>query len=160
MDNTTHNILNSFFIKIAGIAMSLCYVFGPSHYVVSQFLHAMSHSIEASNIFSGHDSHEHHHHEHQHIQTEHAVTETHSHEILEVIDSVLESSNSENDSKKSEIVTFKLDKHLETNKDYQIQNLDWSLKGQSAFNFNKQKVRKGYINGLIEPPQYVWYISL
>ncbi|XMO85994.1 hypothetical protein AAFN75_14485 [Algibacter sp. AS12] len=154
MDNTTHNILNSFFIKIAVIAMSLCYVFGPSHYVVSQLLHTISHSIEASTLFSGHHSHEHHH-DHHHIRTGHAVTETHSHEILEVIDSVLESSNSESDSKKSEIVTFKLDKHLETNKYYQIQNLDWSLKGQSAFNFNKQKVRKGYINGLIEPPQYV-----
>ncbi|WP_139205261.1 hypothetical protein [Algibacter pectinivorans] len=133
--------------------MSLYYVFGPSHYVVSQLLHTISHSIEASTVFSGGHSHEHHHHDHQHTQTEYAVTKTHSHEILEVIDTVLESSNSESDSKKLEIVNFKLDKHLETNKDYQIQNLDWSLKGQSAFNFNKQKVLKGYVNGLIEPPQ-------
>ncbi|MEP3835998.1 MAG: hypothetical protein ABJM36_00020 [Algibacter sp.] len=152
MDNNTLKILKSFIIKIAVIAISLCYVFGPSHHVVSQLLHSLSHGIESSRLFLTHSSHHHHNH-HTHTETE--KTEVHSHEIIEVIDKVLEGSNSENDSKKSEIVNFKLDKHLEVNTNFRIQNLDWSLKAQSVFIFKVQNVHKGYINSLIEPPQFV-----
>lgn len=159
MGNYSYKILKSFFIKVTVIVMSLCYVFGPSHQMVSKLLHTLSHSIETSNLFTEYAKHEHkhhdHHHDHHHHHTQLEAVEkhTHSHKVLDVIDIVLEGSNSKNDSKNAERVSFKIDKHIEVKKNFKIQILDWSIKKESIYIFNIQKVHKGYLYGLIVPPQ-------
>jgi hypothetical protein len=151
MNSNTVIGFKPFIIKIAAIAMSICYVFGPSHHQVNQFLHSVIHQLEMPDMVISHnqaDNLKHHiGHDFSHVKED-----SHDHKILNIIDNVLEASNTENDSKNSEIASVKIDKHIRIYEIIKSQNdLSYKLL-KKEFKSTKEKILKGFTRESIDPP--------
>ena len=116
MNKNAQKGLKPFVIKIAILVMSICYVFGPSHTEVNKLLHVITHQLEMPDNVISHSTVSNLDYE---VHETHALNkseEVHNHNLLQLLDSILKASGSEQNHDNSKILTLKIDKHL-TNKD-------------------------------------------
>lgn len=137
--------------------MSTIYVFGPVHVEVNALLHEIVHGLEmpdymlshkevsnhSSNTIKIHES-----------DTHKRITEHHDHEIIELVEKILEGVDQGKDSSDSQMVSHKIDKHIRF---YEFEDseeaLVLSLEIRHSFSEKKKRICKGFLQGLREPPQ-------
>lgn len=156
MNNNTQKGFKPFIFKFVVIAMSMCYVLGPLHKDISNLLHIVSHQLEMENSGVAHASLEHTNHDQLHHFN--SVSENHhSHKILDVLNHILEASNTEtntdNDTENHEKLIKKIDKHTRIARNFKTQNSFPYFKLQQKDIFKIEKIHSGFINGIIQPPR-------
>jgi len=100
------------FIKQIALLMSICYLINPLQNQIIEVLHSLSHSLEIpSSIFThenksitAFESHESHSHDNR-------VSE-HEHELIDLVDLILDGSSEDKDSEDAPLKEFKVKKHL------------------------------------------------
>jgi len=144
-----------FVLKVVIIAMSICYVFGPSHNEVNKLLHVLTHQLEmtdhviaqSTTIHSNNEVHE-----------AHALNTSedgHEHKILKVLERILRATDSNQNQERSNILKLKIDKHLRSKADYKQNFFTLSIPIKHLFLFTEQKILKGYKQNATEPPQFL-----
>jgi len=141
-------------LKIAIVAMSLCYVFGPLHQELNSFLHAVTHQLEMPQDILQHDNSRSSDFQKQ-AYTTHISDSGHDHKFLQLLDSLLKASDSEKNQEDSIRASVKTLKYIKPNifKNHKTTILPFLAK--HIFLFKKQKIKKGFQTGIIEPPQMV-----
>jgi hypothetical protein len=153
MNKNAQKGLKPFVLKVVVIAMSICYVFGPSHNELNKLLHilvhqlempdsVLTHSIQTNSDYEVHENH-----------SFNVSEEVHDHKLLQVLSNILKASNSDRNQEKSIILNLKIDKHLTTDYSYHNQLLTPTLPDKHLFSFTKQKIQKGFQRGILVPPQ-------
>ncbi|WP_298553765.1 hypothetical protein [uncultured Algibacter sp.] len=136
------------------MALSICYAFGPSHNEINKLLHILTHQLEMPDTVLVHSNLNDLEHDDVHF-FKNEQKGLHNHKVLEILDNILEASNSESDSENSELVNQKIDKHIRVKKRLKKQVLFLSLQIEQTFLFNPRKIQEGFIKKTIEPPQMV-----
>ena len=155
MNKNAQKGLKPFVFKVVIIAMSICYVFGPSHNEVNKFLHVLTHQLEMPDNIITHSITMHSDYKVHGTHSSNKSEEVHNHKLLEFLDTLFKASDSEKNKENSKIISFKIDKHLTTKYSYKNQQLTSSIPVEHLFLFTKQKIQKGFRSGVIEPPQLV-----
>ncbi len=137
--------------------MSTIYVFGPVHVEVNTLLHEIVHGLEMPDYMLSHKETSNHHSNtiKIHESDEHKnITERHDHEIIEIVEKILEGVDQGKDSSDSQIVSHKIDKHIRL---YEFETseeaLVLSLEIKQSFSEKKKRICKGFLQGWREPPQ-------
>ncbi|MBM1106801.1 hypothetical protein JQC67_11675 [Aurantibacter crassamenti] len=137
--------------KRIAILMAICYVLNLMQYQIAPVLHTISHIIEIPSGFISHesssiteyDSHNHVHHETEDVK--------HEHQIIDVIDWVLEVSNDSNHSDETLLSEVKFEKHLFT---YEyVKHIVFNVEVHPNFSSFSKKEKKGHPNKSKQPPQ-------
>ncbi|MBC3759105.1 hypothetical protein H7U19_11855 [Hyunsoonleella sp. SJ7] len=153
MNSTAQKGLKPFAIKIVAIAMSMCYVFGPSHSEVNKVLHILVHQLEMPENVMSHTSAERTNHA-GHTNHKLKNDEAHQHTFLETIQKILKASDTDNDKDEPKIVFQKIDKHIRTNLTYKRQSFFSAQHIRHQFFVKLQHIRNGYPDGKFQPPQF------
>ncbi len=139
------------FIKQIALLMSICYALNLLQFQISPILHSISHVLEVpDNMISNHSMSSsgygiHDHRDHDSMQI------THEHEIIDLLDSILESSKEENDSDETILSELKFHKQISIEK-YQKKGV-FETKKSKLFWAKSQKSNRGHFRILQEPPQ-------
>lgn len=139
------------FIKHLALLMSLCYLLNPLQNQINTILHGISHGLEAPSSLLSHkvgsktssEVHENHSHDDRNIE--------HEHPIVDLIDSIFEASNQNDDSDHSQLIEIKWDKHINTFHFTSI--IKFEIKIVKGYFPLTEKLKKGYSKRLEEPPQ-------
>lgn len=142
--------------KVLIICMSTIYVFGPVHVEVNTLLHEIVHGLEMPDYLLSHkeaSSHSSNTIKIHESDTHKQITEHHDHEIIELVEKILEGVDQGKDSSDSQRVSHKIDKHIKL---YEFEDLEAfvvSLEIRHSFSEKKKRVCKGFLQGWREPPQ-------
>lgn len=139
------------FIKQMALLMSICYVLNLLQFQISPALHSISHILEAPENMISHHSESSSEYE-MHLHGDHnALQEAHEHEIIDLLDSILESSKDQNNSDETLLSELKFDKHIRI-EIYQKKVVFETEKSQPFFQ-KPHKSKKGHFEILEKPPQ-------
>jgi len=154
MNKSARKGCKPYVLKIAIVAMSLWYVFGPLHHELSSWVHALTHQLGTPEATMVHDhvalsDYQ----EHAHHLS--ASKSDHNHKFLEFLDRILKASDLGENQEDSTPVSFKIHKHIKTNNFNKHLTAILPELTTHLFLFKKQKIKKGFKKGIIEPPQSV-----
>lgn len=139
------------FIKSMALIMGVCYLMNPLQNQIRNLLHTLSHELsQPASVLSHQQTTT----ENQKIHSNHDHDERsfdHEHKVLDLVNSIFEASDTDNDSDESQLVKVKYDKHISTH--VLEMPLPW------IFKLNKDVPRKNhslitiYLKKSKEPPR-------
>lgn len=139
------------FIKHLSMLLLVFYVLNLLQFQISPVLHSISHILEApKNMMSHHSIAASKYEIHNHGD-HYAMQNTHEHEIIDLLDSILEPSKGDNNTDETILLELKFDKHLNVEK-YQ-KKVALETKKSKPFLEGPQKSKRGHFEILQEPPQ-------
>jgi len=140
------------FIKQMAMFMGICYMMNLLQYQISPILHSISHVLEIPDNMISHHSMSSSEYE-IHDQGEHGAMQiSHEHGIIDLLDSILESSKEEHSSDETIFSELKFDKHLSDEK--YIKGRSFETKKIKLFLQRPQKLKRGHLQIFQEPPQF------
>ncbi|WP_298345530.1 hypothetical protein [uncultured Algibacter sp.] len=144
-----------FVIKIMAIAMSICYVFGPSHKEVNNALHYLLHQFEKPKTVLVHSKLNDAKHENHYTYFLKNKEEKHQHTLLEVLNEILKVCDVD-DSPENQNITFKkIDKHLRSKQSLKNKNLVLGLYIKHRFPHLNEHIHQGFLKTNLQPPQLI-----
>lgn len=155
MNSKTLKRFQPFLLKIAIIAMSICYVLGPAHNEINKLLHVLAHQLDMPEMVLSHSKIIHLEYEiHNNHHFSSNQKENHDHNFLEFIDGILKSSDAQKKNENTIIDSNKLDKHIRTKDFYNGQKI------LQHYNLHKfiivyKKPFKGFLKGVFQPPKSI-----
>lgn len=157
MKTNTSKGLKPFISKVLIICMSVLYIFSPVHVEVNMLLHEIVHGLKMPDYVLSHKKVSRHysntikiHESDQHQR----ITGHHNHEIIELVEKILESVNQGSNTSDSQIISHKIDKHINNRQyDDQKKNVIVLLEMTNCFSETKKRIHKGYLQNFREPPR-------
>lgn len=149
--------LKPFAIKSMALLMGICYLANPLHEQIRTVFHGISHLVDAPGTILDHppfsNPHEHGLQEHGlHQSGEHRLaSKDHEHTVLDLIDSLFDTSDKQDPENDTLLPILKWDKHI-TSSTYTLPHIHPIATSQKHLAM-EQKVRKGYAALPDEPPQ-------
>lgn len=141
--------------KAIAVLISFCYLFSPLHKEVGLFLHDVVHLLNGSEVLVSH-SHDRwdedlgKHHEHVLGNSKNS----HHHYFLDLFEDIFEDLETRKDSKDSNILVLKMDKHTHHQEKYK-RPFDFVLYKQNENTFFiTKKTSLGYLKNPLQPPQF------
>ncbi len=143
--------IRSLFLRRIAVLISICYLLGPLHQPMNTFLHFVSHQLEApAHILS-----------HENDLANHGVNddeahgmlvnqETHDHQIIDLLESFLKTSNSEQPIEDSFISKVQIDKHKVEFYELVIHPIVYTNK--TTFDSSSYLLLSGYQRNVDRPP--------
>lgn len=131
--------------------MAICYVFNLLQHQINPVIHSLAHSFENKISVIAHqtisagefDSH--------HLGEHVVMNNTHEHELIELIESILDSNDSDGGTEESLLVQSKVDKHISlTAIDSHFSS---RIQETSTYWSTLRKCKKGYLLESEEPPK-------
>ena len=153
MPNNTVKGLKPFIIKYMAMLMGICYLINPLQEPINVLLHEISHGIESPTHLIAHGSIS----NFEHKSFDHYDASSydlqHDHAIVDLINTIFETSDEKNNSDKSLLKKVKIDKHITTNQ-FQLQK-HFKINIVSTFQMLQEKSRCGYFEKMKIPPQHL-----
>lgn len=151
MPNTTVKGLKPFLIKYLAMLMGVCYLMNPLQKPISSLVHEISHALESpSQIISHRSISNYEHSSYKHYDAAYSEMR-HEHGMVDLIDTIFETSSEKNNREKPFLKDFKIDKHITTNQ-FQLQE-PFEKPIISTFRMLQEKSKCGYFEKLKKPPQ-------
>lgn len=154
MNNARQKGLKPFVIRVLAVAMSLYYLLAPMHNELSKVLHIVAHQLEMpdnllehsnSKYFNylSHDSHE----------IIMVSKEPHHHPFLDLINTIVEATNMDNDAEHSNLPSYKIDKHIKTIENLKKPNSIICIEVQHEFPNAIKHFKSNFLHRDLKPPQ-------
>ncbi len=151
MNSTSQKGLKPLLLKVIAIAMSLCYVLGPSHRELNKVLHVFVHQLEMPETVLSHaNDYSSNHVDHGDFNRD---NNSHKHGILDALTKIIEASTNDHDSNHSKTITLKIDKHLKNRHLKWVQYVVTYQKVQHKFIFAPQNIHSVFLDVQLQPPQ-------
>lgn len=138
-------------IKRLSMLMVACYVLNLFQFQISPVLHSISHILEAPENIISHHSKSSIEYEIHHQGNHDDMQKTHDHEIIDLLDSIIESSKEDNNSDETLPSESKFDKHINVEK-YQ-KKVVFVTKKSKPFLHRHHKLKRGHLEIPQEPPK-------
>lgn len=152
MQKSSKKGLKPYLIKYMALFVGLLYLTNPIHRQIHTVFHEISHLLEAPETLLSHHSHTIEHNQGNHKDGEHILAGAdHQHILLDLMDSLLDTSDKQNPADDTTLTLIKCDKH--------IGSQDYTLPKIIPFNTSQnrlmveQKIRLGHFYIVKEPPQ-------
>lgn len=152
MNSNSKKGLKPFVLKIIAVAMSFCYLLGPSHQEVKTLLHAVTHNLEMPENIIGHTSLL----KETTIHTNHDIVNVkraHHHSLIDAISFAMESFDNEKGTKTPRMPIKKIDKHVRSYKDFKQKIASITVIIEQEFEVVIKQTQNGFLNFLDQPPQ-------
>ena len=139
------------FIKSMALIMGVCYLMNPLQNQISNLLHTLSHELsQPASVLSHQQTTT----ENQKIHSNHDHDERgfdHEHKVLDLVNSIFEASDTDNDSDESQLVKVKYDKHISTH--VLEMPVPWISRLNKNVNCKSYFVIATYLKKCKEPPR-------
>lgn len=143
-------------LVVKGVATVMCvfYILSPLHKEIGVFLHEVTHLFDVPERVLSHSStmgagHGEIHYEHAFEASENS----HDHHILDLLDNILEATDTERKSEDSNVLVIKIDKHTRYQEKYKKPSYFVQSKPNEITFFLTAQTRMGYLKNPFQPPQ-------
>ncbi|WP_203257037.1 hypothetical protein [Hyunsoonleella ulvae] len=143
-----------FILRVLVVLLSASYLLGPLHKEVGVFLHEVTHLLEIPDYIVSHSDIDRK--RSEKIHSDHEVLtskDIHSHQLLNLLNDLLEDIDTEKNSEDSIVLALKIDKHTQYQKKYKRPLVLLPLEQNKIIVFITKQTRLGYLNSPLQPPQ-------
>lgn len=155
MNSNTRKGWESFVIKIMVVAMSVCYILGPSHNEINKALHFLVHQIEKPQTVINHKKNNDSQHINHIVNHSEKQAKEHHHTLLNTIKKILNGFGADNETSHKKITFNKIDKHIKTKKPFKLGSVFLVLPVKHKYLFITQNIHQGFLESKLQPPRLI-----